>query len=39
LFPSRRNPILRALHAWLKPIYDEPLGEAGAYLFGVARKG
>jgi SAM-dependent methyltransferase len=39
LFPSRRNPILRALYAWLKPIYDEPLGEAGAYLFGVARKG
>jgi SAM-dependent methyltransferase len=38
LFPSRRNPLLRLLDAALRPIYDEPLPEAGAYLFGVARK-
>jgi len=38
LFPSRRNPALRLLDAALRPIYDEPLPEAGACLFGVARK-
>ena len=38
LFPSRFNPVLRALYSWLRPIYDEPLAPVGAYLFGVARK-
>jgi SAM-dependent methyltransferase len=38
LFPSRSNPYLRFLEATLRPIYDEPLGDTGAYLFGVARK-
>ncbi|MGQ9816103.1 MAG: methyltransferase domain-containing protein [Candidatus Roseilinea sp.] len=38
LFPSRRNPFLRLLAAILRPIYDEPLPEVGAYLFSVARK-
>ncbi|MCL5999836.1 MAG: class I SAM-dependent methyltransferase [Chloroflexi bacterium] len=37
-FPSRLNPYLRFLDATLRPIYDEPLGDTGAYLFGVARK-
>lgn len=38
LFPSRRNPFLRLLHALLKPLYDEPLPSVGAYLFGVAKR-
>lgn len=38
LFPSRKNPLLRLLDATLRPIYDEPLGQTGAYLFGVAHK-
>jgi SAM-dependent methyltransferase len=38
LFPSRANPYLRFLDATLRPIYDEPLGNTGAYLFGVAHK-
>ena len=38
LFPSRGNPLLRFLDATLRPIYDEPLQDKGAYLFGVARK-
>jgi len=29
---------VRALEAWLRPIYDEPLPAAGAYIFCVARK-
>jgi len=37
-FPSRRNPCLRALEAWLRPIYDEPPPAVGAYIFCVARK-
>jgi SAM-dependent methyltransferase len=37
-FPSRMNPYLRFLDATLRPIYDEPPGDTGAYLFGVARK-
>jgi len=38
LFPSQRNPTLRLVEAVLRPIYEEPLPEVGAYLFGVARK-
>ncbi|MCS7088917.1 MAG: class I SAM-dependent methyltransferase [Thermoflexales bacterium] len=38
LFPSRRNPLLRLIEAALRPIYNEPLPEVGAYIFGVARK-
>lgn len=38
LFPSKNNPFLQFLDATLRPIYNEPLGETGAYLFGVARK-
>jgi SAM-dependent methyltransferase len=38
LWPSRANPLMRALDASLRPIYDEPLPAEGAYLFGVARK-
>ena len=38
LFPTKSNPFLRFLDATLRPIYNEPLGETGAYLFGVARK-
>jgi SAM-dependent methyltransferase len=37
-FPSRHNPLLRALEAWLRPIYNEPLPATGAYIFCVARK-
>jgi SAM-dependent methyltransferase len=37
-FPSKRNPFLRALEAWLRPIYDEPPPTVGAYIFCVARK-
>ena len=36
--PSRLNPTLRFLNATLRPIYDEPPGQTGAYLFGVAHK-
>ncbi|MCS7055583.1 MAG: class I SAM-dependent methyltransferase [Thermoflexales bacterium] len=39
VFPSARNPVLRLLYRLLRPLYDEPRPEAGAYLFGVARKG
>ncbi|MBX7213002.1 MAG: class I SAM-dependent methyltransferase [Thermoflexales bacterium] len=38
LFPSRANPALRALYAWLKPIYNEPTGMPATQLFVVARK-
>jgi SAM-dependent methyltransferase len=38
LFPSRRNPILVATERWLRPLYEEPLPEVGAYLFLVAEK-
>ncbi len=38
LFPSPKNPLLRALDKSLRPLYDEPLPEIGAYLFCVARK-
>ncbi len=38
LWPSRNNPVLRALDAVLRPIYNEGPVEQGAYLFGVARK-
>ncbi len=39
LFPSRRNPTLALAERWLRPLYDEPLPDVGAYLFFVARKG
>ncbi|HNS53095.1 MAG TPA: class I SAM-dependent methyltransferase [Anaerolineae bacterium] len=38
LFPSRRNPFLTAAERRLRPLYDEPLPDVGAYLFFVARK-
>jgi SAM-dependent methyltransferase len=38
LSPSRRNPFLWWLNHSLRPIYDEPLPQTGAYLFCVARK-
>ncbi len=38
LLPGYANPFLRFLYTTLKPIYNEPLGDTGAYLFGVARK-
>ena len=38
LWPSKSNPLMRELDKNLRPLYDEPLPEAGAYLFGVARK-
>ncbi len=38
LFPSRRNPILLATERWLRPLYEEPVPEVGAYLFLVAEK-
>ena len=38
LFPSRRNPILALAERLLRPLYDEPLPDVGAYLFFVARK-
>jgi SAM-dependent methyltransferase len=37
-FASRRNPFLRALEAWLRPIYSESPAAPGAYIFCVARK-
>lgn len=38
LFPSRKNPFLRILNRLLRPLYDEPLPQTGAYLFCVAQK-
>ena len=38
LFPSHRNPVLAATEQWLRPLYEEPLPEVGAYLFLVAEK-
>lgn len=38
LFPTRSNPFLRALYAWLKPIYNEPPGQPATQIFVVARK-
>lgn len=38
LWPSKANPFLRLLDAWLRPLYNEPLANPGAYLFCVARK-
>ena len=38
LFPSPRNPFLRALEASLRPLYNESLPEIGAYIFCVAQK-
>ncbi len=38
LFPTPRNPILALAERWLRPLYEEPLPEVGAYLFFVARK-
>jgi hypothetical protein len=38
LFPSHRNPVLAATERWLRPLYEEPLPEVGAYLFLVAEK-
>jgi SAM-dependent methyltransferase len=36
--PYRWNPVLAAADWWLRPLYEEPLPEAGAYLFFVAKK-
>ena len=38
LWPRKNNPVLRLLHRWLEPIYNEPLPEKGACIFVVARK-
>jgi SAM-dependent methyltransferase len=38
LIPSHRNPVLAATERWLRPLYEEPLPEVGAYLFLVAEK-
>jgi SAM-dependent methyltransferase len=38
LFPSHRNPVLAATERWLRPLYEEPLPEVGAYLFLVAER-
>lgn len=38
LIPSHRNPVLAATERWLRPLYEEPLPEVGAYLFLVANK-
>ena len=37
-FASKANPFLRLLDLTLRPIYNEPLTDTGAYLFGVAKK-
>lgn len=37
LVPTRWN--LALTERWLRPLYDEPLPEVGAYLFVVAEKG
>jgi SAM-dependent methyltransferase len=38
LFPARSNPVLALTERRLRPLYDEPLPQQGAYLFFVAAK-
>jgi SAM-dependent methyltransferase len=38
LFPTPRNPVLALTERWLRPRYEEPLPQIGAYLFFVAGK-
>lgn len=38
LWPSVNNPMLKLLHTWLTPVYNEALPPTGACVFIVARK-